>query len=46
MLGAQIALHSILFDRGGVAQPPNSKLTHVFTQPHMDTARFAKLILM
>jgi hypothetical protein len=29
-----------------VRGPPKTKWTYVFTQPYMDTARFAKLILM
>jgi len=43
---AQIARYSILSNGVMVADLPNGIAIWVFTQPYMDTARFAKLILM
>ena len=43
---AQIALYSILSIRVIVEDLPNGIAIWVFTRPYMDTARFAKQILM
>ena len=43
---AQIALYSTIVTYGGVRGPLKSFPKCVFTRPYMDTARFAKLILV
>jgi len=42
----QIDPVSTIATRGGVGRPLKTRFEEVFTQPYMDTARFAKLIFM